>query len=91
MRNTSWKTEECRPDSTNLNAWLRHLPQFWDFCKQQIKNNLIVKLELLLFSIPKMKFDVTERIYGIHNMAGNAINKAQLQHLQKMVMKKKWR
>lgn len=78
MRNTSWKTEECRPDSTNLNARLRRLPQFWDFCEQQIKNNLTVKLELLLFSIPKMKFDVTEQIYGIHNMAGNAINKAQL-------------
>lgn len=47
-----------------------------------------MKLELLLFSIPKMKFDVTERIYGIHNMAGNTINKAKLQHLHKMVMEK---
>lgn len=35
-----------------------------------------------------MKFDDTEQIYGIHNMAGNAINKAELQHRQKMVMKK---
>lgn len=38
-----------------------------------------------------MKCDVTEQIYGIHNMAENAIKKAKLQHLQKMVMKKKWR
>lgn len=91
MRSTSWKTEECRPECTNLNARLRRLPQLWDFCEQQIKNNLIVKLKLLLFSIPKMKFDVTEQIYGIHNMAENAIKKAKLQHLQKMVMKKKWR
>lgn len=49
---------------------------------------MIVKLGLLLFSTPKMKFDDTEQIYGIHNMAGNAINKAELQHRQKMVMKK---